>query len=79
MFVFLLNLDMRKQFLTSPTSLRVELGTRAELYCEAPNGFPDPTISWQKNNLPITENKEHGPTITASGTLMFRQVTLQVS
>ena len=70
---------MRKQFVTSPTSLRVELGTRAELYCEPPNGFPEPTVSWHKNNVPITESNEHGPTVSPTGTLTFRQVTLQVS
>ncbi|KAI8127318.1 Netrin receptor unc-5 [Lucilia cuprina] len=69
---------MRKQFVTSPTSLRVELGTRAELYCEPPSGFPEPTVSWQKNNLPITESNEHGPTVSPTGTLTFRQVTLQL-
>ncbi|XP_059224908.1 netrin receptor unc-5 [Stomoxys calcitrans] len=68
---------MRKQFVTSPTSLRVEVGTRAELYCEPPNGFPLPTVSWYKNNVPITENKDIGPTVSATGTLTFRQVTLQ--
>ncbi|XP_061389249.1 netrin receptor unc-5-like, partial [Musca vetustissima] len=68
---------MRKQFVTSPTSLRVEVGTRAELYCEPPSGFPEPNVSWYKNNLPITENKDIGPTVSATGTLAFRQVTLQ--
>ncbi|XP_011290181.1 netrin receptor unc-5 [Musca domestica] len=68
---------MRKQFVTSPTSLRVEVGTRAELYCEPPSGFPEPTVSWYKNNVPITENKDIGPTVSATGTLTFRQVTLQ--
>uniref|UniRef100_A0A1B0A5R6 Ig-like domain-containing protein n=1 Tax=Glossina pallidipes TaxID=7398 RepID=A0A1B0A5R6_GLOPL len=54
-----------------------ELGTRAELFCEPPSGFPVPSVNWYKNNVPIVEVNEHGPTITPAGTLTFRQVTLQ--
>ncbi|XP_030385691.1 netrin receptor unc-5 [Scaptodrosophila lebanonensis] len=67
---------IRKSFNQSPTSLRIELGSRAELHCESPGGFPEPKVTWHKNNAPITG--EGDPTITvAGGTLTFRQVALQ--
>ncbi|XP_060655039.1 netrin receptor unc-5 isoform X3 [Drosophila nasuta] len=68
---------IRKSFGQSPTSLRLELGSRAELHCEPPGGFPEPKLSWHKNNAVIgVEPGEPGITVAGSS-LTFRQVALQ--
>ncbi|XP_016940999.3 netrin receptor unc-5 [Drosophila suzukii] len=67
---------IRKSFNQSPTSLRLELGSRAELRCEPPGGFPEPKLTWHKNNAVITADNEPGISVSA-GTLTFRQVALQ--
>ncbi|KAL7736178.1 hypothetical protein ACLKA6_003723 [Drosophila palustris] len=67
---------IRKSFGQSPTSLRLELGSRAELHCEPPGGFPEPKLSWHKNNAVITVDTEPGITVAGSS-LTFRQVALQ--
>ncbi|EDW57244.1 netrin receptor unc-5 [Drosophila virilis] len=67
---------IRKSFGQSPTSLRLELGSRAELHCEPPGGFPEPKLSWHKNNALITGDSDTGITVSGS-TLTFRQVALQ--
>jgi len=69
-------LDIRKSFGQSPTSLRLELGSRAELHCEPPGGFPEPKLSWHKNNAVITADNEPGISVAGSS-LTFRQVALQ--
>ncbi|XP_002061121.2 netrin receptor unc-5 [Drosophila willistoni] len=66
---------IRKSFSQSPTSLRLELGIRAELHCEPPGGFPEPKLTWHKNNAIVTDS-EPGISV-AGGTLTFRQVSLQ--
>ncbi|EDW01476.1 netrin receptor unc-5 [Drosophila grimshawi] len=67
---------IRKSFGQSPTSLRLELGSRAELHCEPPGGFPEPKLSWHKNNVVISADSE--PAINVAGSsLTFRQVALQ--
>lgn len=68
--------DIRKSFNQSPTSLRLELGSRAELRCEPPGGFPEPKLTWHKNNAVITSDSEPGISVSG-GTLTFRQVALQ--
>uniref|UniRef100_A0A6P4E7I9 Netrin receptor UNC5 n=1 Tax=Drosophila rhopaloa TaxID=1041015 RepID=A0A6P4E7I9_DRORH len=70
------NAYIRKSFNQSPTSLRLELGSRAELRCEPPGGFPEPKLTWHKNNAVITADAEPGISVSA-GTLTFRQVALQ--
>ncbi|KAH8275436.1 hypothetical protein KR026_007242 [Drosophila bipectinata] len=67
---------IRKSFNQSPTSLRLELGSRAELRCEPPGGFPEPKLTWHKNNAVITSDSEPGISVSG-GTLTFRQVALQ--
>ncbi|XP_070140633.1 netrin receptor unc-5 isoform X2 [Drosophila kikkawai] len=67
---------IRKSFNQSPTSLRLELGSRAELRCEPPGGFPEPKLTWHKNNAVITAESEPGISVTG-GILTFRQVALQ--
>ncbi|XP_022228372.2 netrin receptor unc-5 [Drosophila obscura] len=67
---------IRKTFGQSPTSLRLELGSRAELHCEPPGGFPEPKLSWYKSNAAITSDSEPGLAV-AGGTLTFRPVALQ--
>ncbi|XP_039482565.1 netrin receptor unc-5 isoform X2 [Drosophila santomea] len=67
---------IRKSFNQSPTSLRLELGSRAELRCDPPGGFPEPKLTWHKNNALITADSEPGISVSA-GTLLFRQVALQ--
>lgn len=67
--------DIRKSFGQSPTSLRLELGSRAELHCEPPGGFPEPKLSWHKNNAQLTGDSDTGITVTGS-TLTIRQVAL---
>lgn len=70
--------DIRKSFGQSPTSLRLELGSRAELHCEPPGGFPEPKLSWHKNNAVISAADSSEPGIVVAGsTLTFRQVALQ--
>lgn len=76
--IIFLFLDIRKQFITSPTSLRVEVGTRAELFCTAPTGYPEPKISWYKNNVLIKDPNEHGVSISLDGTLTIAETNLQV-
>ncbi|XP_017866926.1 PREDICTED: netrin receptor unc-5 [Drosophila arizonae] len=66
---------IRKSFGQSPTSLRLELGSRAELHCEPPGGFPEPKLSWHKNNALVTGDSDTGITVTGS-TLTIRQVAL---
>ncbi|XP_017838929.1 netrin receptor unc-5 isoform X2 [Drosophila busckii] len=69
---------IRKSFGQSPTSLRLELGSRAELHCEPPGGFPEPKLSWHKNNAVITPEPNSEPGIMVAGSsLTFRQVALQ--
>ncbi|XP_055917362.1 netrin receptor unc-5 isoform X2 [Eupeodes corollae] len=66
---------IRKQFAVSPTSLRVEIGSRAELHCKPPNGIPSPTIQWYKNDFPILDVE--GIEITADKSLVLNKVSLQ--
>ncbi|XP_037956658.1 netrin receptor unc-5 isoform X2 [Teleopsis dalmanni] len=68
---------IRKQFLTSPTSLKVEIGSRVEFYCEPPPGLPTPKITWYKNNVPISNASDKGFLISLSGTLAIQQGSLQ--
>ncbi|KAH8407648.1 hypothetical protein KR222_009390 [Zaprionus bogoriensis] len=67
---------IRKSFVQSPTSLRLELGSRAELHCEPPGGFPEPKLSWHKNNAVIAADNDAG-IVVAGSSLTFRQVALQ--
>lgn len=69
--------DIRKTFTISPTSIRAQLGGRAELQCSAPSALPPAKIAWYKNNVPITP--EHPIVITPEGSLHIEQISLQVS
>ncbi|XP_064548276.1 netrin receptor unc-5 isoform X2 [Drosophila montana] len=68
---------IRKSFGQSPTSLRLELGSRAELHCEPPGGFPEPKLSWHKNNALIAGDSDTTGITVSGSTLTFRQVALQ--
>ncbi|XP_053963967.1 netrin receptor unc-5 [Anastrepha ludens] len=69
---------IRKHFTTSPTSLKVELGSKAELHCDPPGAFPEPKITWFKNNNPLTVSNDHGIAISIDGTtITFDIVSLQ--
>uniref|UniRef100_W8AYM5 Netrin receptor UNC5 n=2 Tax=Ceratitis capitata TaxID=7213 RepID=W8AYM5_CERCA len=69
---------VRKHFATSPTSLKVELGTKAELHCEPPGGYPEPKITWFKNNSPIQKDNDHGILVSTDDmTITFDAVSLQ--
>ncbi|CAD7076930.1 unnamed protein product [Hermetia illucens] len=66
---------IRKTFTISPTSIRAQLGGRAELQCSAPSALPPAKIAWYKNNVPITP--EHPIVITPEGSLHIEQISLQ--
>ncbi|XP_036332771.1 netrin receptor unc-5 [Rhagoletis pomonella] len=69
---------IRKHFVASPTSLKVELGSKAELHCAPPGGFPEPKITWFKNNAPVTNANEYGIVISDDDTtITFDVVSLQ--
>ncbi|XP_018788809.1 PREDICTED: netrin receptor unc-5 [Bactrocera latifrons] len=69
---------IRKHFVSSPTSLKIELGSKAELHCEPPGGFPEPKITWFKNNAPIVNTNDHETVIsTDATTITFDVVSLQ--
>ncbi|XP_067629271.1 netrin receptor unc-5 isoform X2 [Eurosta solidaginis] len=69
---------IRKHFTTSPTSLRIELGAKAELHCEPPGGFPEPKVTWFKNNSPIQNDNDHGIAVSNDDTtITFDVITLQ--
>ncbi|KAK0049632.1 hemicentin-2-like isoform X1, partial [Biomphalaria pfeifferi] len=41
------------KFELSPTQAKVELGERHVFYCKPPKGYPEPEVSWYKDNSPI--------------------------
>lgn len=69
-------IDIKKQFILSPSPTSVEEGSPASLRCSPPAAVPPPRVTWLKNGLPLQQ--DHNVLISAEGNLLVTRATLQV-
>lgn len=70
--------DLKKHsFVTSPLSARLEPGSKIEIKCTPPSGFPKPKISWMKNNDILMETSSIA--FTKEGHLLIHGAKAQVN
>lgn len=67
--------DIKKLFSENPSSIRVEIGTRAEFHCSPPLAIPTPNITWFKNGVALFSNQNL--LILDDYSLVFPHVTIQ--
>ncbi|EAT41131.1 AAEL007195-PA [Aedes aegypti] len=67
---------LKKNFVLPAPKLRAEAGTKLEIKCTAPKGYPKPQIMWLKNNFSLTGSS---PLLTFSseGNILISAVKLQ--
>ncbi|XP_021701482.1 netrin receptor unc-5 [Aedes aegypti] len=67
---------LKKNFVLPAPKLRAEAGTKLEIKCTAPKGYPKPQITWLKNNFTLTGSS---PLLTFSseGNILISAVKLQ--
>lgn len=71
--------DLRKQFVTPPVAVNVELYGQTSLRCLGPQGAPPAHISWMKNGNPLIPGTSSTMLVSAEGHLLVSQATLQVN
>ncbi|XP_062546634.1 netrin receptor unc-5-like [Armigeres subalbatus] len=66
---------LKKNFILPSTKLRAEAGTKLEIKCAAPKGYPKPQITWLKNNFTLSSS----PLLSFSsdGNILISAVKLQ--
>ncbi|XP_055637390.1 netrin receptor unc-5-like [Toxorhynchites rutilus septentrionalis] len=66
---------LKKNFILPSTKVRSEAGTKLEIGCTAPKGYPKPQITWLKNNFSLTSS----PLLSfnSEGNIVLSSVRLQ--
>ncbi|XP_065426671.1 roundabout homolog 4 isoform X2 [Chrysemys picta bellii] len=62
---------LREDFRLQPSNLLVTVGEQVLLECAPPRGHPEPTISWKKDGVPISQKAGHYE--VSSGKLLMVQ------
>ncbi|CAL4144045.1 unnamed protein product, partial [Meganyctiphanes norvegica] len=65
---------LREDYLTEPTDTRLAEGETALLACVPPRGYPEPVVTWQKDNQDIDPSREMRYRIVDGGSLVITGV-----
>uniref|UniRef100_A0A915HN40 Roundabout n=1 Tax=Romanomermis culicivorax TaxID=13658 RepID=A0A915HN40_ROMCU len=65
---------LRDDFRTRPRSVQAILGQQATMECSPPKGYPEPTVSWKKDNRDLRLNQDSRRTIHSNGDLIIMDV-----
>ncbi|VDO75999.1 unnamed protein product, partial [Onchocerca flexuosa] len=65
---------LRDDFRIRPRPLQAVIGNRAVLECSPPRGFPEPVVSWRKDEQDLRPQDEDGIVLHPSGNLVIEKV-----
>uniref|UniRef100_A0A915AF13 Roundabout n=1 Tax=Parascaris univalens TaxID=6257 RepID=A0A915AF13_PARUN len=65
---------LRDDFRTRPRTTQAVIGNRAVMECVPPKGFPEPVVSWRKNDREFRPEDDERITILPSGNLIIDKV-----
>lgn len=65
---------LRDDFRTRPRNVQSVIGGRAVLECSPPKGFPEPVVSWKKDERELTIEGDERITLHPSGNLVIENV-----